>query len=78
MLKLIDLSINGHILTMTVLIEGDANRAYQLSVDMETERYSVVKSEIPSEYKIYERQAKTALRRYKGKALPEVITSMWY
>lgn len=78
MLKLIDLSLNGHILTMTVLIEGDANRAYQMSVDIKTERYSVVNSDIPSEYKIYERQAKTALRRYKGKSLPEIITSMWY
>ena len=78
MLKLIDLSLDGHILTMTVLIEGDANRAYRLSVDIETEMYSVVNSEIPDEYKIYERQAKTALRRYRGRELPESITSMWY
>lgn len=78
MLKLVDLSLNGHILTMTVLIEGDANRAYRLSMDIETERCSVINSDIPSEYKIYERQAKTALRRYKGKDLPVVITSMWY
>lgn len=78
MLKLVDLSLNGHILTMTVLIEGDTNRAYRLSVDIETEWYSVINSDIPSEYKIYERQTKTALRRYKGRSLPEVITSMWY
>ncbi len=78
MLKLTDFSLNGHILTMKVLIEGDANRAYLLSVDIEKERYSVINSEVPSEYKIYERQAKTALRRYTGKSFPEVITSMWY
>ena len=77
MLKLKNFTFDGNILTMTVLIEGDENRAYSLSVNTDTEFYSVVNSDIPQEYKIYERQAKTALRKYKDKELPDTITSMW-
>lgn len=62
---------------MTVLVEGNEDLAYYMSVDTDTEYFSVVESDIPSEYKIYERQAKTALRRYRGKELPETITSSW-
>lgn len=78
MLKLIDLSLCEQILSMTVLIEGDVDRTYRLSVNMQTEWFDTVQSDVPDEYKIYERQAKTALRRYKGKELPQIITSMWY
>lgn len=78
MLKLKDFTLNEQTLTMTVLIEGDEKRAYRLSVDVKTKYFSVVDSETPSDYKMYERQAKTALRRYRGKELPKTITSMWY
>lgn len=77
MVKLINLFLENHILSMMVLIEGDEARAFNLSVDMKTECLNVIESEIPDEYKIYERQAKTALRRYRGKELPDTITSMW-
>lgn len=77
MVKLINLFLENHILSMMVLIEGDEARAFKLFVDMKTECLAVIKSEIPDEYKIYERQAKTALRRYRGKELPDTITSMW-
>lgn len=77
MVKLINLFLENHILSMMVLIEGDEARAFKLSVDMQTEYLTVVESEVPDEYKIYERQAKTALRRYRGKELPETITSVW-
>lgn len=60
MVKLINLFLENHILSMMVLIEGDEARAFKLSVDTQTECLSVVESEVPDEYKIYERQAKTA------------------
>lgn len=77
MLKIKNFVFNNDILSMIVLVEGDENRAYNLSVDINTEYLSVVESDIPQEYKIYERQAKTALRKYRGKELPDTITSAW-
>lgn len=77
MLRLKDFSIVGCVLLMTVLIEGDESKSYRMSVNMDTEYLTVVESNIPDEYKIYERQAKTALRQYRGKELPNVVTSMW-
>lgn len=77
MLKLTDFIFNGSILSMTVFIEENKETAYHMSVDTNTEYFSVIKSDIPYEYKIYERQAKTALRKYKGKELPEEIASSW-
>lgn len=77
MLKLKDITVEGNIISMLVLIECDESRAYKLSVDMNTERFSVVKSEIPEDYRIYERQAKTALRQYRGKDIPDMIVSAW-
>lgn len=78
MLKLTNIKINENTVEMLVLIEGDADRAYSLILDMSTEYFSVISSDIPPEYKIYERQAKAALRKYRGGKIPEEITSMWY
>ncbi len=78
MLKLIDLSLEKHILSMTLLVEGDTNKAYRLSVDTQTEWFDTLQSDVPEEYALYESQTKMALRRYRGKVLPESITSMWY
>lgn len=77
MLKLKDITIAGNIISMLVLIECDENRAYALSVDTDTEWYSVVKSDIPADDRIYERQAKVALREYRGKTIPNEIVSAW-
>lgn len=77
MLKLKNITIEGNIISALVLIECDENRAYELSVDANTEWYSVVKSDIPTDDRIYERQAKTALRQYRGKAIPNEIVSAW-
>lgn len=78
MLKLTNIKINGNAIEMLVLIEGDTDKAYSLTLDVSGEYYSVISSDIPPEYKIYERQAKTALRKYHGKQLPDEIMSMWY
>lgn len=78
MLRLKNLRLNGHILFMTVLVEGDENRAYQLWVDADTEWFTTIKSDVPDEYRTYECQAKMALRRYKNQDFPENILSMWY
>lgn len=78
MLKLTNIKMNGNAAEMLVLIEGNTDKAYSLTLDVSGEYYSVISSDVPSEYKIYERQAKTALRKYHGKQIPEEITSMWY
>lgn len=77
MLKLKNITIAGNIISMLVLIECDENRAYALSVDADSEWYSVVKSDIPADDRIYERQAKVALREYRGKTIPNEIVSAW-
>lgn len=77
MLKLKDIAIVNNIISMVVLIEGDANRAYKLKLDKNTEWLSVIETEIPEEYKIYERQASMALLEYKGGTFPSETTSMW-
>ena len=63
---------------MTVLIEGKEEQAYRMSVDVTTEYFDVISSEIPAGERMYERQARVALTKYRGKELPEVITSRWY
>ena len=77
MLKLKNITITGNIISALVLIECDENRAYEMSVDANTEWYSVVKSDIPADDRIYERQAKSALRQYRGKKIPDEIVSAW-
>ncbi|MDE5737819.1 MAG: hypothetical protein K2H93_05575 [Oscillospiraceae bacterium] len=72
MLRITDFIFDGNILSMTVWVEG--KEEHHMSVDMDT--FSVVESDIPN--RIYERQAMVALERYKGKELPEKITSYWY
>lgn len=78
MLILRDFIRDGNILTMTVLVEGKEDAAYRLTVDTEPEFFKTLESEIPDEFKSYERQAKVALRRYRGQELPERVVSMWY
>lgn len=78
MLKLRDFILDGNILSMTVLIEGKEEQAYRMSVDVTTEYFTVVSSEVPAGERMYESQACMALRNYRGRELPEVITSMWY
>lgn len=78
MLKIRDFVLDGNILSMTVLIEGDEEQAYRMSVDVTTEYFDVVSSEFSDYERMYESQACMALTRYRGKELPEVITSMWY
>lgn len=78
MLKLINFEKDGTCMHMDVLIEGDEKLRYQMCVDMEDPMRHVISSNIPDEYKIYERQARVALRRYIGKKLPETVTSVWY
>ena len=70
---------------MVVLIEGDASRAYEISVNTDSEIFSIVQSDIPDEYRMYERQVQMALREYDKQHkdtflnnLPESITSAWY
>ena len=64
---------------MNLSIEGDNKKTYRMSVDVgsNTEFYTVVSSNIPDEYKIYERQARVALHEYKDKELPPKITCAW-
>ncbi len=78
MLKIKVCSKEGTILTVAVIVEGKEELTFLLSVDTNTEYYSVVRTEIPGDYKIYERQAREALLRYRGKQMPDEIESMWY
>lgn len=78
MLKLKNFSVNGNILSMSVLIEGNEIESFRLSVDKETEFLTVTETDIPPNKKIYERQARTALLNYREKELPDEITSSWY
>ncbi len=78
MMKIKILSLSGNVLCVMVFIEGKEEQAYQMSVDISTEYYTVISSEIPENHKMYERQARIALLRYKGKSLPDEIETMWF
>ena len=79
MLKIRELEyITDTIVSFIVLVEGKENMAYHMSVDLDSERFSIITSEVPDEYKMYERQARIALLRYKGKEIPAIVSSMWY
>lgn len=77
MLKLKDFVLEGHILTMTLLVECKEELAFRMSVDTNTEWFTVVSTEVPDEYKMYERQASVALHTRRDEPLPETITSSW-
>ncbi len=78
MLKIQNLRGDGIKLYMDVLIEGDATNSFELCVDQNNTMYPVLSSSIPEEYRLYERQARMALRKYIGRELPETIVSSWY
>ena len=62
MLKLTNFKTNDTYLYMDVLIEDEMQR-YELCVDKSDDMFPVVSSDIPAKYKIYEQQARIALRR---------------
>ena len=78
MLKIINIIIDGTLLSCMILIECDPGKAYRLVLDTTKDFYPVVDSEIPEDEKMYERQARMALFQYHGKEFPETITSAWY
>ena len=78
MLKIQNLRGDGIKLYMDVLIEGDATNSFELCVDQNNTMDPVLSSSIPEEYRLYERQARMALRKYIGSELPETIVSSWY
>lgn len=78
MLKIINITSKNDIINMEVLIEGDIGNKYKLCVDSKDDVFPIVESEIPDKYKIYERQARIALRRYPDKIFPDEIVSSWY
>ena len=78
MLRLVNIKADGNRLYMDVLIEDNENECYGLCVDKSSDSFTVISSYIPEKYKIYERQVRTALRKYQGKELPESIISCWY
>ena len=78
MLKIKNIKSDGSKLHMDVLIEGDSKESYALCVDQCDDIYPVIASKIPAEYKVYERQARVAPRRYLDRNYPETIESEWY
>ena len=77
MLVLKDFVQENTMLSFLVVVEGDGRLAFPIVVDTSTEMYRVVRSSVPENYKIYERQARVALLSYKGKSLPSVINASW-
>ncbi len=78
MLKLKVLENVGDFVKVLVMVEGRENETFKMTVDMSTEWCDIVESEAEWKHKIYERQARVALKKYKGKELPQIIETMWY
>ena len=78
MLKIINLRNINDTIVMDVLIEGNRAQMYHLCVEQDNDVYTVISSNIPVEYKLYERQARIALKKYSNRKMPEEITSIWY
>jgi len=77
MLRITNMKNNKNILSFTVFIEDE--KSYKMSVYTDTDMFSVCSSDIPQSDKIYERQARTALLRYKKeKEFPKEIVSLFY
>lgn len=77
MLKMIHFILHKNLLSFDVLIEGRADECYAMTVDYSSEDLRVVSSDIPEPLKLYECQARVALKNYYGKELPETIIGMW-
>lgn len=77
MLTITNVKIIDNILYFLLLIESDPAHSYAMAVDLSTDALSVIDSEVPDEYKIYERQARAAIMAYRGKKMPTTITSSW-
>lgn len=58
--------LHGYQLSFDVLIEGKED-TYSMTVDYSSEDLDVISSDIPEQLKIYECQARVALRRDYGK-----------
>ena len=83
MLKLLNFQFYENTLTFQILIEDDT-KIYNISVDADSEMFTILESGVPDEYKIYERQARMALTEYRKQhedfpiqGLPEMITSLF-
>ena len=84
MLKLLNFQFYENTLTFRILIEEDDTKIYNISVDADSEMFTNLESEVPDDYKIYERQARMALTEYRKQhedfpiqGLPEMITSLF-
>lgn len=68
---------SGNLLSFTVQVECDPDRAYSMTVENDGDIFPAVSSNIPDEYRIYKRQASVVLQSYVGKELPETVVSAW-
>lgn len=80
MLKMIEVNVEGNIVSGYLLVEGDPQKKFFLSIDTQPEFCKVIKSDIPDEYSTYERQARVALMRYRdeNREIPSEFVSRWY
>lgn len=78
MLELINIMRTGDLISFTILVEGNTDDAYRMTVKDDGDVYPVVSTDLPDECFVYGIQARTALKRYAGREFPEKVTSMWY
>lgn len=78
MFKLKNISTNGSLVTMLILINCSEDRAYSLTIDIGGKKYYVVETTLPDEDLSYAGNVISTLRKYKGKELPTQLTVAWY
>lgn len=76
MIKILNITVIEHILKCIII--GDNGETYHMTCDLDTKYFNTISSDIPEEFKMYERQARMALLEYKGKTFPKEIEYVWY
>ena len=78
MLKLINIRKENDIINALLLIECDSKLAFNIKYIIKENEIDVLESDVPDNYKIYQRQSLLAFDDYDLDNLPESITSAWY
>ncbi len=78
MLKLINLKKENNIINALLLVECDSSLAFNIKYIIKGNEIDVLESDVPDDYKIYQRQSLLAFDDYDLNNLPKSITSTWY
>lgn len=78
MFKMKNITKNGSVVSMLVLINCREDKAYSLTLETSGERVSIIETELPDEELSLVGKIECFLRDYNGNELPSEKTIAWY